>query len=92
MDEGWAVMLPYDFQEREAEGYTPRVRTATTFENFAGNEYEIPPMIPSPIIDYQTYRTSAYNRPAMAYEFLRVTLGDQLFAFKEWRSVWPHIF
>ena len=79
MDEGWAVMLPFDFQEKMAEGYRPRVGVATTYENFAGNEYDLPMRIPSPTIGYQSYRTSAYNRPAMAYEFLRQALGDKLF-------------
>ncbi len=79
MDEGWAVMLPFDFQERMAEGNTPRVRTTTGFENFSGNEYELPLMVPSPIINWRSYRISAYNRPAMAYDILRKTLGDDLF-------------
>ena len=79
MDEGWAVMLPFDFQERMAEGYKPRVRTAQGYENFAGDEYDLPLMIPSPTISWQSYRTSAYNKPAIAYDILRKTLGDELF-------------
>ena len=79
MDEGWAVMLPFDFQERMAEGYKPRKRYAKAYEEFAGNEYDLPLMIPSPIISYRSYRTSGYNKPALAYEFLRQTLGDDLF-------------
>ena len=79
MDEGWAVMLPFDFQERTAEGYRPRERYVENYEEFAGNEFDIPIMIPSPTISYRTYRTSAYNKPANAYEILRKTLGDKLF-------------
>ncbi|MEO8233404.1 MAG: M1 family metallopeptidase [Ignavibacteriota bacterium] len=79
MDEGWAVMLPFDFQERTAEGYRPRERYIKSYEEFAGNEFDIPVMIPSPTISYRTYRTSAYNKPANAYEILRKTLGDKLF-------------
>ena len=79
MDEGWAVMLPYDFQERMADGNTPRVRTVTGYESFAGNEYDLPLMIPSPTISYRSYRISAYNKPAIAYDILRKTLGDGLF-------------
>lgn len=95
MDEGWAVMLPFDFQERMAEGYKPRVNTTNNFESFAGNEFDLPLMIPSPTINYQSYRTSAYNRPAMAYEFLRKTLGDDLFLkalhtyMERWNSKHP---
>lgn len=90
MDEGWAVMLPFDFQERMAEGYKPRARTVATYEGFAGNEYDLPLMVPSPTINYRTYRTSAYNRPALAYEFLRQTLGDQLFlkAMQKYMERW----
>jgi len=79
MDEGWAVMLPFDFQEHTAEGYRPRERYVENYEEFAGNEFDIPIMIPSPTISYRTYRTSAYNKPANAYEILRNTLGDKLF-------------
>ncbi len=79
MDEGWAVMLPYDFQERMAEGNTPRVRTVKGYEAFAGNELDLPLMIPSPIISWRSYRISAYNKPAIAYDILRKTLGDELF-------------
>ncbi|MBK7630264.1 MAG: M1 family metallopeptidase [Ignavibacteriales bacterium] len=79
MDEGWAVMLPFDFQERFAEGYNPRERYVKTYEDFAGNEYDLPVIIPSPTMNYRSYRTSAYNKPANAYEILRKTLGDDLF-------------
>ncbi len=79
MDEGWAVMFPYDFQERMAEGNTPRIRTVNGYENFAGNELDLPLMIPSPTISWRSYRISAYNKPAIAYDILRKTLGDELF-------------
>ncbi|MBE0551139.1 MAG: M1 family metallopeptidase [Ignavibacterium sp.] len=79
MDEGWAVMLPYDFQERMVDGNTPRIRTVKGYESFAGNELDLPLMIPSPIISYRSYRISAYNKPAIAYDILRKTLGDDLF-------------
>lgn len=79
MDEGWAVMLPYDFQERMVEGNTPRLRTIKGYEAFAGNEFDLPLMIPSPIINYRSYRISAYNKPAIAYDILRKTLGDEIF-------------
>jgi hypothetical protein len=90
MDEGWAVMLPFDLQERLAEGYKPRVNTTKLFESFAGNEYELPLMIPSPTLNWQSYRNSAYNKPALAYDFLRQTLGDSLFlkAMKTYMGRW----
>ena len=79
MDEGWAVMLPYDFQERMAEGNTPRLRTIKGYEDFGGNEYDLPMMIPTPTISWRSYRISSYNRPAIAYDNLRKLLGDELF-------------
>ena len=79
MDEGWAVMLPYDFQERMADGNTPRLRTIAGYEDFGGNEYDLPMMIPTPTISWRSYRISAYNRPAIAYDNLRKLLGDELF-------------
>ena len=90
MDEGWAVMLPYDFQERTAEGYNPRVRYVEAYENFAGNEYDLPLMVPSPTISWRSYRIAAYNKPAIAYDNLRNLLGDELFlkALKEYIYRW----
>lgn len=90
MDEGWAVMLPFDFQERTAKGYNPRERYVETYENFAGNEYDLPMMIPSPTISWRSYRNAAYNRPAIAYDNLRKLLGDELFlkALREYINRW----
>jgi hypothetical protein len=90
MDEGWAVMLPYDFQERTAEGYNPRVRYVEAYENFAGNEYDLPLMVPSPTISWRSYRIAAYNKPAIAYDNLRELLGDELFlrALREYINRW----
>jgi aminopeptidase N len=61
------------------EGNTPRIRSVEGYESFAGNEYDLPLMIPSPIINYRSYRISAYNKPAIAYDLLRKTLGDDVF-------------
>lgn len=79
MDEGWAVMLPYDFQEGYSEGNNVRERNVTAYESFAGNENELPLMVPTPVINWFSSRISAYVRPAIAYDLLRKTLGDELF-------------
>ncbi len=79
MDEGWAVMLPFDLQERLAEGYNPRRNYVKMYQDIAGSEFDLPLIIPSPTINYILYRTSAYNKPANAYDILRKTLGDELF-------------
>ena len=90
MDEGWAVMLPLKFQSKEAEGYDPFARYVNAFENIAGSELEMPMMIPSILLRGAAYRTASYNRPAMAYQILLETLGEDIFkkALKEYISRW----
>ena len=80
MDEGWAAYLPAGFMEvlRPEFDYLARVNGA--YESMAGQEIEMPPMMPSfHLNDYPSARTAAYNRPAMAFHFLRDALGDHLF-------------
>lgn len=79
MDEGWATMLPFDFQTANAPGYDPRKRNALSYNDFAGNEQDIPPMVLSYELRGASYRTASYRRPGAAYEFLRQILGDDLF-------------
>ena len=79
MDEGWATMLPFDFQTANAPGYDPRTRNAQSYNEFAGNEGDLPPMVLSYDLKGASYRTASYRRPGAAYEFLRETLGDDLF-------------
>jgi len=90
MDEGLAVMIPFDFQTRMAEGYDPRARTTLAYTNQAGKENDLPLMVPSVNTSWFSYRMSAYNRPAMAYEILRNFLGDDLFkkALQEYIRRW----
>lgn len=94
MDEGWAVMLPLEFQEREAEGYKPLESLAKSFSNYSGTEYEVPPMILSSALSgktyYTTYRIAAYTRPALAYEYLKDMLGEDRFkaAMQEYVTRW----
>ena len=79
MDEGWATMLPFDFQTTNAPGYDPRTRNAKSFSEFAGNEQDIPPIVLSYDLRGASYRTASYRRSGAAYEFLRQMLGDDLF-------------
>lgn len=90
MDEGWAVMLPYDFQERMSDGNLPRLNTIKGYEEFAGNEFELPVTTPSPVINWRSYRMAAYNKPAITYDNLRKLLGDELFlkALREYMHRW----
>jgi Peptidase family M1 domain len=79
MDEGWAVMLPYDFQERMAEDNDPRKRQMFGYQRYAGTEQDVPLIVPSVNLKRATYRMYAYARPGAAYEILRDALGDKLF-------------
>ena len=83
MDEGWAVMLPFEFQNSEAEGYNPIKNTVRTYNYYAGNELEVPPIIPTVNLNgktyYNCYRIATYTRPALAYEYLKDMLGKDKF-------------
>ena len=84
MDEGWAVFLPLRFQQRYYKNDFPRIREIKNFEDFAGNETEMPLIVPSVSLDYRSYRTSAYVRSSLAYRFLDDFLGDSLFLSALW--------
>lgn len=79
MDEGWAVMLPFDFQERMTEGALPRERNVFAFEMVSGTEMEMPLLVTSNLLTGFSYRVSAYARPGLAYDFLRDFLGKDKF-------------
>ena len=70
MDEGWAAFLPME-------------QAVQRYEEFAGNDIEIPLMVPSITLGgntyHSTYRTSAYYRSSVAYSILKNLLGDDLF-------------
>ncbi|MEJ5263401.1 MAG: M1 family metallopeptidase [Ignavibacterium sp.] len=95
MDEGWAVMLPFDFQERMTEGAQPRERNAMGFEYVAGYDMEMPLLVPSNLLTGYSYRVSAYSRPGLAYDFLRDFLGKEKFLkalhlyMKRWNGKHP---
>lgn len=90
MDEGWAVMLPFKFQSVEADGYDPYARYVKAYENAAGAELEMPMMIPTILLRSPAYRTASYNRPAVAYQILLETLGEDVFkkALREFMTIW----
>lgn len=90
MDEGFAVMLPFDLQERYAEGAGPRHNNSTSYENFAGNEDEMPVITPSFLLSGNSYRVASYRRPGCAYDFLRDLLGKEKFiaVMKEYVRLW----
>jgi len=79
IDEGFATMIPFDFQAENAPGYDPRSRNAQSYAEFAGLDTDIPPMVPSHQLKGASYRTASYRRPGAAFEFLRNFLGDEVF-------------
>ena len=90
MDEGWATMLPFDFQTENAPGYDPRTRNAQGYSEFAGRDADIPLMVLSYDLRDASYRTASYRRPGAAYQFLRQFLGDEVFtkALHEYMKRW----
>lgn len=88
MDEGWAVMLPFDYQDRNH--HFRRAATIRSYESIAGTEDDIPPIVPSIHLTGTPYRNAAYNRSGLAYMYLRDFMGDELFlkALQEYMRRW----
>jgi hypothetical protein len=79
MDEGWAVMLNFDFQNKMTDGINQVSRELRTYSLVAGRDIDLPMMIPSIFMRGRTYRNAAYSRPAIAYYLLRNLMGDDKF-------------
>ncbi len=83
MDEGWAVMLPFELQKRIEPGYDPISRVVRFYEESAVSSLESQLMLPSIALSgntyRETYRNSAYNKSGLAYWFLQESLGEELF-------------
>lgn len=78
MDEGWAVMLPFDLQARYDSGKR-NTNVAEVYSSLAGREVDVPPLVLSNQLYGTTYRLASYGRSGLAYDFLRDFLGDDLF-------------
>jgi hypothetical protein len=82
MDEGWATMLSADFISSYHDSTTDLFSGIVhNYLQAAGTEYDVPPIIPSCILNSPSYRYAAYSRPALAYSFLRDALGKEMFSF-----------
>ena len=82
MDEGWATMLPFQFQSREAPDYDPVRRTILRYLDVAGSEFDLPMIVPTIVYGANSrsaYRNESYNRPGIAYYLLEQYLGRQRF-------------
>lgn len=99
MDEGWAIMLPFEFQSRQEPSFDPIARAVDFYEAAAGRSHESQLILPSISLSghvyRQTYRNSAYYKSGLAYYFLKDALGDELFAkclheyIRRWKGKHP---
>jgi hypothetical protein len=79
MDEGWAVMLIMDLQDRTSVGINQIQKEMRKYSVIAGEDIDLPMMIPSLYMRNRTYRNAAYSRPSIAYHLLREIMGDEKF-------------
>lgn len=79
MDEGWADILPFDFQNKMVEGNDQRSIHMRRYQRNAGTEIDMPLAVPTIQLRGTAYTNSAYSRPGAAYDILRDMLGDELF-------------
>ena len=89
MDEGMAYFLPWDLQI-ELSQFDHRTRAAVGFSKWAGNEMDIPMILPSILTRDPHLSMMSYYKPALAYEMLESALGDEFFAkcLKEFIARW----
>lgn len=78
MDEGMAYFLPWDLQIELSE-FDHRTRAAVGFSKWAGNEMDIPMILPSILSHDPHLSMMSYYKPALAYEMLKSALGEDLF-------------
>jgi len=81
MDEGWASIWPQIMVDSLFPEYGYLSRLIAGYENAAGYESDIPPMIPNHLLsnDYSSLRLASYTRPAIAYAFLQDAMGPVAF-------------
>jgi len=101
MDEGWAVYLPMEFQNRMGSKNPEsnidtvvdvKVRSVNYYERVAGTFYDVPALAPSNVLKSPSYRNNAYSKAAAIYDILRDMLGDEGFkkCLKEYIYRWNH--
>lgn len=90
MDEGFAVMIPAEIQNKLAPEYNPRRRNAVNYLQYAGTSEDVPPIVTSFVLNGEFYRTPAYYRSGAAYFILRDILGKEVFhkSLKEYIQSW----
>ncbi len=95
MDEGWATFMPKEIIAGFEPEYDYWARIVQRYENAAGKEAEIAPIIPSYLNTGAYGRIAFYNRPASAYKELEKLLGRKMFKkallayMKRWNGKHP---
>ena len=79
MDEGWATFFPTEIIAGFEPSYDYWQRIVSRYENSAGQEAEIAPIVPSYMNRGKYRRIAFYNRPACAYMELEKLLGRKTF-------------
>jgi Peptidase family M1 domain len=89
MDEGWASFFDYMLTDslNAKHGGDANVRN---YDNAAGNEWDVPPMVQSRFLSSPAYRTASYVRPQAAYLTLYEMLGEKEFqnCMKTYMNTW----
>ncbi|MBU1008557.1 MAG: M1 family metallopeptidase [Bacteroidetes bacterium] len=92
MDEGWASLWPHTLVDSLYPEYQYFRNAVSYFEQIAGKEMDIPPMVPTHLTatNYASMRNAAYVRPALAMYFLEKTIGKETFtlALQEYIHRW----
>jgi hypothetical protein len=95
MDEGWASFYPKEVVDKHDHDYDYLAKRVASYENKAGNEAELPPMILSYSYLTSSSRTGFYDRPSVAYYELMNLLGKNKFKeamlvyINRWKSKHP---
>jgi len=92
MDEGWAQFLPNEIPfEINGKAFYAQQYNAQYFSRTNGRELEMPPMVPSTLLDNGfSYTIASYMRSATAYAMLQDLLGKDRFklALQEYMRRW----
>ena len=90
MDEGWATTFTTFVESDSVKGYASQDWITRVYDEFAGNELEMPMMIPSTLLRGESYGIASYFRPTEAYLTLKDMLGEKLFlkALHEYINRW----
>jgi Peptidase family M1 domain len=89
MDEGMARFIPYDLIWQLAN-YDRLAVSVNRYVRLAGKELDMPPITLSILLSGNSYGVASYDRPGIAYYYLRDALGKEKFdkTFREYIKRW----